>query len=449
MVLDARVLRNWTEWLTLFGINGKLNENGCCLKRKWLEMKKGIAMALVIVLVLMFAACGANETVKSTTEPTQTVQTQPQAVPLRVRVSENYLDVTQTMIDAFEQLHEDVSFEITLECMSESACGNELLDAPEDGADVFVFTDDQLVMLASAGVLEPVELNTAAYFSAAVDAAGMNGTAYAYPMSVTNGCFLYYDTEFFTQEDVQSLNTMVEKAAAAGKTVGMQFGVNGGWYLNSFFAGAGLCVTLNDDAVTNSCDWDGPLGEAVCQSILDMTATGGLVSDSVANLAAAAADGTVAAFVGGTREYSTVQQTLGDRFVCCKLPSFQVQGENFQMATFASFKLVGVNAGSAQAGYAAELAAFLTSEENQLLRFEQMGDCPANTVAAFSDAVCQSPAITALAEQSEYAVVQRVGDNYWASAASLGSALAAGNPDGTELSQLLRLRVAGITAPIA
>ena len=44
-----------------------------------------------------------------------------------------------------------------------------------------------------------------------------------------------------------------------------------------------------------------------------------------------------------------------------------------------------------------------------------------------SEAVQSAPAIAALAEQSDYATLQRVGANYWSSAASLGEILVSGD----------------------
>ena len=52
-------------------------------------------------------------------------------------------------------------------------------------------------------------------------------------------------------------------------------------------------------------------------------------------------------------------------------------------------------------------------------------------------------ALAALAEQSEYADLQRVGDNYWSPAATLGESIVEGNY--TDAQTLLDDAVAGIT----
>lgn len=66
-----------------------------------------------------------------------------------------------------------------------------------------------------------------------------------------------------------------------------------------------------------------------------------------------------------------------------------------------------------------------------------------------TEAVQSAPAIAALAEQSSYATLQRVGANYWSSAASLGEILASGDTQGKTTQQLMDDAVAGITAPVA
>ena len=68
---------------------------------------------------------------------------------------------------------------------------------------------------------------------------------------------------------------------------------------------------------------------------------------------------------------------------------------------------------------------------------------PANTVAA---AQIDSPALAALAAQSEFADQQVVGNNYWDPAKALGQNLVDG---ATDLQAVLDDAVAGITQPVA
>lgn len=417
------------------------------------NMKKFLAIALALCMVFALAACGQTAAPAASEAPAESAAPEAkEPIKLTVWVGDNYPAVTEKMIESFKAAYPDETFDITIGIESESTCKDTILTDPEAAADVFTFADDQLNELVNAGAIQKVEMNvdtiTAANTAGAIAAASVDGTLYAYPMSASNGYFLFYDSNFFTEEDVQSLNTMCEKAAAEGKSVGMQFGADGGWYLYSFFKGAGLNMAVNEDGVTNSCDWNNETGVAVCQGILDLVATGAFIADATSNLVSGAADGSVVALVDGTWDSGAIQEAFGDGYACVKLPTFNVNGEAVQMSSFAGYKLIGVNPHSANVGWAMLLAEWLTNEENQVLRFEDQGDGPSNVNAAASDAVAANPALAALAAQSEFATVQRVGGNYWTNAATLGTILSNGNPDGTPLNELLDTAVAGITAPV-
>ena len=74
--------------------------------------------------------------------------------------------------------------------------------------------------LAAAGALYPIPASDAvrsANLSAAVEAASVGGSLYAYPLTADNGYFLYYNKAYFTDEDVGSLERMLEAAAQAEK----------------------------------------------------------------------------------------------------------------------------------------------------------------------------------------------------------------------------------------
>ena len=119
------------------------------------------------------------------------------------------------------------------------------------------------------------------------------------------------------------------------------------------------------------------------------------------------------------------------------------------MGSFSGYKLVGVNPHSSNVGVAMMLADYITNEDNQAKRFNDRKLGPSNIKVNESEAVQNAPAIAALAAQSDYATLQRVGANYWSSAASLGEILASGDTQGKTTQQLMDDAVAGITAPVA
>ena len=266
-------------------------------------------------------------------------------------------------------------------------------------------------------------------------------------MTADNGYFLYYDASVLSAEDVQSMDTMLEKAAAAGKKFMMS--VNDAWYIYSFYAGAGLVATLADDGINTVCNWNEAPGADVTQAILDIAVNPGFKSGADADIVSAIKDGSCCAAISGTWNASTAEEAWGEGYAATKLPTYTLNGEQVQMGSFSGYKLVGVNPHSANVGVAMMLADFITNEDNQIKRFNDRKLGPSNINANSTEAVQSAPAIAALAEQSSYATLQRVGANYWSSAASLGEILASGDTQGKTTQQLMDDAVAGITAPVA
>lgn len=372
-------------------------------------------------------------------------------VTLKVWASEEDQDLTTKLLDDFKAAYPDVTFDITLGAESESTAKDTVLTDVEAAADVYAFADDQINDLVNAGALQEVVANYTfdvvnENVAGAVEAAAVDGKVYAYPMTADNGYFMFYDSSVFSESDVQSLEKMIEVADAAGKKIAMD--ISNGWYIYAFFQGAGLELKLNDDGLTNTCTWNGPGGTDVAQAILDLTASNVLVDMNDEDMATQIAEGNVVACVNGTWRAETAAEAWGDNYAATKLPTFKAGGKDCQMSSYSGYKLVGVNPHSANIGWAMLLAEYLTNEAAQTARFEARGLGPSNINAASSDAVQANPAIAALAEQAAYATPQRVGGNFWSPAETLGQILASGNPDGTDLQELLDTTVEGITAPV-
>ncbi len=372
-------------------------------------------------------------------------------VTLKVWASEEDQDLTNKLLDDFKAAYPDVTFDITLGAESESTAKDTVLTDVEAAADVYAFADDQINDLVNAGALQEVVANYTfdvvnENVTGAVEAAAVDGKVYAYPMTADNGYFMFYDSSVFSESDVQSLEKMIEVADAAGKKIAMD--ISNGWYIYAFFQGAGLELKLNDDGLTNTCNWNGQGGTDVAQAILDLTASNVLVDMGDEDMATQIAEGNVVACVNGTWRAETAQTAWGENYAATKLPTFKAGGKDCQMSSYSGYKLIGVNPHSENIGWAMLLAEFLTNESAQTQRFQERGLGPSNIAAASSDAVQANPAIAALAEQAAYATPQRVGGNFWSPAETLGQILASGNPDGTDLQELLDTTVEGITAPV-
>ena len=159
------------------------------------------------------------------------------------------------------------------------------------------------------------------------------------------------------------------------KKVSMEW--SSGWYVYSLFGNTGLTVGLNDDGITNYCTWNSTEGDIkgtdVARAMLAMAEHPGFISTDDAGFLEGVKNGTIIAGVNGVWNAVAVEEAWGSGFGAAKLPSYTCAGQQVQMASFSGYKLIGVNAYSSHPQWAAKLAEWIASEENQALRFQLRG----------------------------------------------------------------------------
>ena len=408
--------------------------------------KRAFLLILSVWMLTLLAGCDGRD------QPADSSQPANETVALTVWGAEEDEALLQEIFSSFQsQYAGQASFQITYQPQSESNCKDVLLGDLENGADVFAFADDQVAALAAAGALDPIPASDAvrsANLSAAVEAASVDNTLYAYPLTADNGYFLYYNRAYFSEEDVQSLDRILEVAALAGRHVTMDW--SSAWYVYSFFGNTGLEVGLNEDGLTNYCTWNSAEGDIrgvdVAQAMLSVASSPAFASMTDTEFLAGVQNGSVIAGVSGVWNAVAIEEAWGADMGAAKLPTYTCSGRQIQMASFSGCKLIGVNAYSSHPDWAARLAEWIASESNQRLRFERRGQGPANASAANSPEVQAAPAIAALLEQSEFSQLQRVGGKFWDPVTEFAGSMAAGNPSGASLQSQLDRMVEGVTA---
>ncbi len=415
-----------------------------------MKRKKNLWLPALFLLAALIAGC------QNDTAPDASNAAKPAAsstVNLTVWGAVEDQELLSQMMEGFErQYQQEADFQITLQPQSESQCTNVLMGDLENGADVFAFADDQLNTLVAAGALEPIgneDAVRASNLPEAVSAASVNDTLYAYPLTADNGYFLYYDSQYFSGEDVQSWDKMLEIAAGHNKKISMDW--SSGWYVYSLFGNTGLTLGLNDDGITNYCTWNSTKGKIQCidvaKAMVHMAKNPGFLSTDDAGFLEGVQNGTIIAGISGTWNAMAVEEAWGKGYSASKLPSYTCAGQQVQMASFSGFKLIGVNAYSEEQEWAAKLAEWITNETNQKLRFQLRGQGPSNVNAAASEEVQGSPAIAALLEQSEFSSLQRIGGNFWDPVSAFTSGILEGSTSGKNLQEQLDNMVTEITAP--
>lgn len=399
-------------------------------------------MKIFIGATIVLSLCGCSKTAK-------------EDVSISVWGPADDQEMLQEMAENFKAKYADeANITITISEESEVTCKETVLIDPQNAADVYIFADDQFDALVNHNTLHEVTYETAEIIeenggqdSAAIAASSKDGKLYAYPMTASNGYFLYYNDEYFTEEDVKSLDKMLEIAEENSKKVAMDF--TSGWYLYSFFKGAGLSVEINEDGKGNTCDWNTTEGQYtgldVAEAMCEIAGNEGFLNCGDDDFVKGAKEGVIIAGINGTWNANNMREAYGEHYAATKLPEYTLAGNSVQMHSFAGYKLVGVNEYAEQEEWAQKFARWITNEENQMKRFAVKGEGPSNVKAASSEEVLASPAIAALAAQSQYAHIQRVDDSFWMPVYVYGTTIMAGNLDEKDLQDLLDQMVKDIT----
>ena len=395
--------------------------------------KKFMVLPLAAIAVLGLGSCG------------QEAETEKTKINIWATAAEE--EVIKAVVDEYNANHE-LDFEYEFTAISEADAGTTLANDPTvNGAPaLFLCADDHIDTLKSKNIVAEIKnARKEAVINSTTETAVLGATLedklWGYPVTGDNGYFLWYNKAALTAEDVTSLETILQKAKAAGKTFLMD--VANGWYANSFImspqANGVESLKWKKGETGNVYDttWDNASAVKVSeyvQSLLTPAYTDGtLQMGSNDVIAAGFKDGTMIAAVSGTWMQNDLQAAIGDNLAATKLPAYHIDGTAYQMASFSGSKVYCINKTrpAAEQKTAAELAELLTSKEGQLKRFEIRNALPCNK-EAIADARYTSKVTiggAALVEQSLYACIQAqtAESRYWDIGKAIGQAYVDGN----------------------
>ena len=362
---------------------------------------------------------------------------------IKVWVAENVQTFTQDQIKAFQDANPQYAgYTVTVEPVGEGDASSNMITDVEGGADIYGFAQDQLARLVSAGALMPITGDYATAVTTnndagAAAAATMSDTVFAFPLTSDNGYFLYYDKSVVT--DPTSLDAIVADCEKAGKNIYME--INSGWYQTSFFFATGCKLEYTTDEsgafVGSDVTYASKEGVAAFKAMISLAKSPSFQNGSSVDKAT-----NLAAIVDGAWDADAAKAVFGDNYACAKLPSFTVDGQSYQMSGFGGFKLLGVKPQTEQGKQLVclALAEYLSNEETQLARFNEVAWGPSNLVAQQSDAVKSDAALSALAEQLAYTIPQgQYPGDYWTDATSLGDDVIADKYDNMSDDELMKV----------
>lgn len=402
-------------------------------------MKKIIALLLAVVMCLGLVACGGGSSTNETKAPAAASSDEPTAITLKVWApqvdQENDDSWLPTMLTKFEEAHPEYIITWDIGVCGEGDAAGIVKNDPAAAADIYFYANDQMGTLIEAGALAKIggsylENLQNNFAQSHIDLLTYtDGGVYGFPTAPNTWC-LWYNNEVFTEEDVKSLDTMLEKGVVS-------FPMDNSWYTAAFFYGVGgTCFGPTGTDAEAGIDFSGDLCVAALNYMVDLVANPNFINDADGVGVEGMKKGTIAAMFTGEWDEPQLREALGDSLSCITLPTFTIDGTSYQMKSFASNKAVGVNPNASNPKAAMQLAEFLTSAEALQLRYEKSGYIP-----AAKDAVVESATANVVSAQMNYAVPQPVlaeMANYWDPVKTLGTNLLNGSVNHDNAADMLQ-----------
>ena len=402
------------------------------------KMKKIISLLLAVAMVM--SVCVMAAAADDVTEMTLKVWG-----PQEDQVDEN--SFLQVATAKFAEAHPEWKINWVFEVCSEGDAGTNVTKDPAAAADVYAFANDQLGTLLQANavarlggdVLAQVQADNSETMIASVTSGeGVYGVPFT-----GNTWFMYYESSAYTEEDIKSLDAMMEKGTVA-------FPVTDTWYLPAFYYAMG--GTMFGDGTDGEAGvvFGGENGAKATTYVAEALASGKLINDADGAGLSGLRDGSVKAMFSGTWNASAVKEALGENYAAAQLPCITVDGEEHQLYSFAGSKAYAANPNSANLKAATALAAWLGSADMQDLHYQLRngGVIPCSTSLIASGNYDGEPA--AVAQNSTIANTSKLQPSipemgtYWSNAESMGKALVNGEINADNAAEMTEKWNAGL-----
>ncbi len=358
--------------------------------------------------------------------------------------AEEEQELLRELIAEFKAANPDVQEEIRPEVQSVWNAQSIVATDAEAAADVIMIPHDQLGIMAKQGLLGEIRDGTAATFATdirtnndpkTVQQATYDGRLYGFPLTMDT-YIEYYTTDIFPESLEDTLLASVDDMLAAkmpnipgSKEQATAFGYNiqDGFYLNAGFFAMGCTLYGENGDDVNACNWNNADGVAfVKYAVENFSQSGGKFKvDDAKNLATAVLNNRLGACIsGGWEMQDTFKNAKNIRYRT--LPSITVNNVKRPLVSFSNSKLYVINNSSKHKATASRLAAFITSEQNQLRYATERGYYPSNLNAQQNAAVKDDPFFKVIKEQLSLSVPVPVIpeiSRYWEPAKSLGASI--------------------------
>lgn len=352
-------------------------------------MKKVLLIIALMTFVLISAVgCGSED---------------PLTIWVGAESEEFYTNKMTEYITEYNATHEEeFPYEVSVLGVDTGTAASTYLDDTEAGADIFTVAHDNLgKLITGSSSIAPItnqalldqieEMNSDNFLE--VIKGSVDGVEYTFGIPyVAQSLVLYYNTDYITEEQVQSWEGILEAATAAEKQALSLTGTDG--FNNSFLLLATDAEThytsleLYADGVLENCFITGDDTVAKFkwgQSFF--TDPYGAKEPTDSGWEVELKDEISISVIGGAWHYSAAQAALGNKLGIATLPTFTlseddaygsaVAGTTYKSGTFADAKMFVMKKNSEKADYLEEILLFLSSVDVQEESFEEVNNLPA------------------------------------------------------------------------
>lgn len=359
---------------------------------------------------------------------------------IKIWCDERISDLIKTQVGAFTtHFNGKYTINLTVDEVSEGDAASSMTEDVQSGADIYVFAQDQLSKLKTAGALAAVtgDIKTAVVSETeqeGIDAASINGKMYAYPFTSDNGYFMYYDKRVIPEDHVGDIEKIIADCEAANKKINYSIFGNG-FYAASYFMATG-CESIWDMNASNKFyqyhdNYNSDNGFIAAKAIKYLKAHNIFGNSDDPSKLGKDKNG-LGACVSGIWNYQYAYDAIGENLGCAPMPSYTVDGAKYHISSFSGYKLMGVKpqTDSKKVSVCKRIARFLSAETCQLERFNVANWGPTNIYALSNSAVKAQPGLKALREQKPYSKAQvQCPSSWFNSVSTLASAINADSSD--------------------
>lgn len=330
--------------------------------------------------------------------------------------------------ESFQAANPDLNITFTFGEAGEGEARDKVLQDVEAAADVYLYANDQIAGLVAGNGLARLGGEAEEYVKSSneegiVNSVTIDDKVYGIPFT-TNTWFMFYDKSVFSEEDIKSLDTMLEKGKVA-------FPLNNGWYIASFYLANGGTM-FGEDGTDEAAgiNFGGEKGVETTNYLVDLINNPNFVVDRDGVGISGLADGNINAVFSGSWDAAAIQGHLGENFGAAQLPTVNIGGSPKQLLSFGGTKAVGVNPNAEHMDVAVAFAQWLARPEAQQAHYDLRNVVPVHNDLLADDSMSDNLVVKAqndtMANTSFYQPFVPAMNDYWTPAENFGNAIANG-----------------------